>query len=236
MFHLSLVVARAGLVAWAVPLAILATLATPAQASPWVSDHRAIPELALDMEPASAKASPMSDDEVRRFIEDCVAGRGAVLSLAEVQERSLDFIPVATAEEATHWASRARLAGLLPHLEARFGSDVALDFRDVRDDSVRFTRTQGRTLGFDVRVRFDLDGLVFHDAELRASRERLVWADEVRSVRERATRLYFDLLEALVERHRAPSREAHQTVARTAGILRALIGASVFREPIGGAR
>ncbi|MCB9653180.1 MAG: hypothetical protein H6729_03475 [Deltaproteobacteria bacterium] len=202
-----------------------------ARASPWVNDHPVMPErdLVLGMEPPPLIAAPMSDDEVRRFIDVCVAGRGPVLSLAEVQARSLAFMAVATADETEGWASRARLSGLLPKLEARFGSDVALDMRDVRDDSVRFTRTQGQTLGFDVRVRFDLDALVFHESELRASRERVVWAEEVRSVRERATRLYFDLIEAIVERHRAPSREAHARVARAAGAIRALIGTSVWR-------
>lgn len=155
-----------------------------------------------------------------------VQGRGELPALVEVQEAAVQALELTEGEEVEAWSSRARLRGLAPTLDARFGTTTDLDVRG-EVDGAGWTRV-GRGLGLDVSTRFNLGDLIFSDQELRASRERLARSAAIRLARERATRIYFQRVANLLELRARPNAEALFDAARLDGLLRAVTGGRLF--------
>lgn len=165
-----------------------------------------------------------SSDAGARLLDALVEGRAELPSLVDVQRAAEEALELTPSAEAEGWARRARLRGLVPDVEAGLGRDADLDVRGSSDDGSFKTTTEGRQLGVDVSVRFELGELVFSDLELRASRERLARAASVHLARDRATQLYFDRVEVALRLRDAPSTELLLSAARLDGLLDALTG------------
>jgi multidrug efflux pump subunit AcrA (membrane-fusion protein) len=122
-------------------------------------------------------AAATSTNTLEQELALIVAGRGGLPSLAQVQEAAVAALALTDAEEVEAWSSRARLRGLAPTVDARFGTTTDLDVRGEVDGE-GWTRV-GRGLGLDVSTRFNLGDLVFSDQELRAVES--VWPGPPRS-------------------------------------------------------
>ena len=164
-------------------------------------------------------ASPSAEEAI---LAEVIAGRDVLPSLAAVQEAAVAALELPSTAEIEGWATRARLRGLVPRFDTRFGTDSALDVRDALGGT-SWVRT-GRGLGLDVWARWAFGDLVFADQELRAIRERLDRSAAVRLQRERATKIYFERVAVLFEQRRAPSLEVALEAARLDGLLRAVTG------------
>jgi hypothetical protein len=167
-------------------------------------------------------AAATSTNTLEQELALIVAGRGGLPSLAQVQEAAVAALALTDAEEVEAWSSRARLRGLAPTVDARFGTTTDLDVRGEVDGE-GWTRV-GRGLGLDVSTRFNLGDLVFSDQELRASRERLARSAAIRLARERATRIYFQRVANLLEVRARPNAAALLEAARLDGLLQAVTG------------
>ena len=163
-----------------------------------------------------------TQQQLQAELDRIIAGQDVLPSLAAVQAAAEEALCVASEEEASSWASRARWQGVLPQLQARFGTDRDLDVRDDGSSALRLTEAQG--LGLQLSARFDLANLIFSDRELRASRERLARAAAVRLARERATKIYFDRVKVLLQLRAQPTPALLLEAARLDGLLRALTG------------
>lgn len=163
-----------------------------------------------------------STHAVEQSLERIIQGLDVLPSLASVQAAAEDALELSSADDVASWSRRARLRGLLPTLEGKFGTTTDLDVRG-EGDAVEWTRV-GRGLGVDASARFNLGDLIFSDQELRASRERLARSAALRLARERATRLYFQRVANLLELRRRPTAEGLLEAARIDGLLRAVTG------------
>jgi hypothetical protein len=156
-----------------------------------------------------------------------LAGAGPLPPLAAVQEAAVAALALTPFDEVEGWARRARLGALLPRLDVRVGTDVALDVRSTPSGSGWTTSGLGR--GLDLAASWSLSELAFSDRELRAHRERVARAAIERLARERATRLYFRRLEILLEAAREPTVELLVEGAQLDGLLRAVTAGRLER-------
>ncbi len=159
--------------------------------------------------------------ELEAEIDAVLSGRGPLPSLARTQRAAVDALALVSDKEALDWSGRARWQGLLPRLEARFGTDQDLG---IRDDGGALRLTEARGLGLQFSARFNLSSLIFSDQELRASRIRLARSEVVAQARERVTKLYFERLKVLLQLRAQPSPGLVLEAARLDGLLRAMTG------------
>lgn len=165
-----------------------------------------------------------STHAIERFLDDTIAGRGALPSLAAVQSAAVASLGLTSDEDARSWPSRARWKGVVPRVEALVGNHAILDIRDSTSRLTTHATTEGQRIGVDIRARWEFGELVFHDVELRANRETLARASAVRLARERVTKVYFDRLEVLLQQRQGSSAALAIAAARLDGLLRALTG------------
>lgn len=173
---------------------------------------------------ATLLGATVTSTTVEVWIEDAVAGRTELWSLAEVQSAAEDSLVLGDDEEVDGWTSRLRWRGLVPKLDVRFGTDTDLDIRDALTESASSWTNTGRGLGLDVVVKFGLGDLVFADLELRANRERIARAAAIRLARERVTEIYFLRLQVWIANRLEPSYEHALEAQRLDGLIHALTG------------
>jgi hypothetical protein len=160
---------------------------------------------------------------IDRWIDDVVAGRDRLPSLAAVQEASVRALELTPSDSVEGWEARARWRGLVPRLEARFGTTADQSVRDGATGTA-WQISEGQNLGVDVAAKWNLGELVFNDLELRANRERIARAARVALVRERATAIYFERVRVLIAARSAPTEALAIEAARLDGMLRAITG------------
>lgn len=163
------------------------------------------------------------------LLEDIVEGRDELPSLSDVQKAAVETLAIPSTEERASWAVRARLRGLVPEVETGLGSDADRDIRDSISGTPSRTTIEGRAFGAHLRARWGLGDLVFNDAELRASRESLALSAAIHLARDRATKIYFDRVEVLIQHRREPSLELAMRAARLDGMLHAVTGGRLER-------
>jgi hypothetical protein len=171
-----------------------------------------------------------SSVSVERFLDQTIAGRGALPSLADVQRAAVETLGVTSDSDARSWASRARWKGVVPRVDALVGNTDTIGIRDSWSRVVAHATTEGQRLGVDVRARWELGELVFNDLELRANRETLSRAAAIQLARDRATRIYFDRVEVLLQQRQEPTPALALTAARLDGLLRAVTGGKLDRR------
>jgi hypothetical protein len=167
---------------------------------------------------------------MERLINDAIAGRGVLPSLADVQRATVEALSVVDESDARSWPSRARWRGLVPRFDAAVGTNRGLDVRSSIYGASAFTTTEGYQLGIDLRARWELGELVFHDMELRANRETLARAAAVHLALERVTKLYFERIEVLLKQHEEPSPALVLAAARLDGLIRAATAGRLDRD------
>ncbi len=160
---------------------------------------------------------------VDRWVDDVVAGKGGLPSLRAVQEAAVSALELTPSDDAAGWDSRARWRGLVPRLEARFGTAADQSIRDGVTGTAWAT-SQGQNLGLDVAAKWELGELVFNDLELRANRERIARAARVALARERATTIYFERVRNLIALRTRPTEALVIEAARLDGMLAAVTG------------
>jgi hypothetical protein len=163
-----------------------------------------------------------STSGVEARIGAIVDGRDRLPSLVEVQSAAEVALELTGADEAEGWSRRARLRGLVPALDGRFGTDTDLTVRDSEENGG--WSTLGHGLGFDVSAKLALGDLVFSDIELRASRERTARSAAIRLAKERVTRLYFRWIEVRIALDDEPTIERLIEAQRIEALLRAATG------------
>src|SRR5688500_1579286 len=109
---------------------------------------------------------------IDRLIDDIVAGKERLPSLRAVQDAAVAALELTPADDVAGWTSRARWRGLIPRLEARFGTTADQYIRDGVTGTT-WSTSQGQNLGASVTTKWNLGELVFNDLELRANRERI---------------------------------------------------------------
>lgn len=166
---------------------------------------------------------------VERSIEDIVMGRDRLPSLQRVQEAAVAALELTPGEDVAAWESRARWRGLLPRLEARFGTGADQSIRDGVTGTT-WSTSEKQNLGVDVAAKWNLGELVFNDLELRANRERIARAARIALVRERVTAIYFDRVRVLIAIRTEPTEELVLQAAELDGLLRALTGGLLEKE------
>lgn len=179
----------------------------------------------LALASSTLTATAAMDRELDRLIE----GRGELPSLREVQAAAQAELGLSEDEDAASWGRRARLRGVVPRVDAAFGSDADLDIRASATSPAQ-TTTEGRQLGFDVAVRFELGNLLFSELELRANREAIARAAAIQLARDRATELYFERLSVELELREAPSAALLLSARRLDGLIDVMTGGRVSRR------
>jgi hypothetical protein len=161
-------------------------------------------------------------------IGEIVAGRDHLPSLSAVQEAAVRALELTPPDAVEGWDARARWRGLVPRLEARFGTTAD---QSVRDGAIgnAWQTSEGQNLGVDIAAKWNLGELVFNDLELRANRERIARAARIALVRERATAIYFDRVRVLLDQRMEPTDELALEAARLDGMLRAITGGLLDR-------
>jgi hypothetical protein len=164
-----------------------------------------------------------------RAIDDIVSGRDRLPSLERVQDAAVAALELTPADTVAGWDSRARWRGLVPRLEARFGTGAD---QTIRDGFAKTTSSisEGQDLGVDVAAKWELGELLFNDLELRANRERIARAARIALARERATAIYFDRVRVLIAMRAEPSEELAIRAAELDGMLRAVTGGLLEKE------
>jgi hypothetical protein len=170
--------------------------------------------------------------QLERWIDDIVAGRDRLPSLRAVQEASVRALELTPSEDVEGWDARARWRGLVPRLEARFGTTADQSIRDGATGT-SWQTSEGQNLGVDVAAKWNLGELVFNDLELRANRERIARAARVALMRERATAIYFERVRVLIAAQSAPTEELAIEAARLDGMLRAITGGALDQKRAG---
>jgi hypothetical protein len=160
---------------------------------------------------------------VERWIDDVVAGRDRLPSLHAVQDAATRALELTPSDSAAGWDARARWRGLVPRVEARFGTAADQSIRDGVTGTT-WSISEGQNLGVDVAAKWDLGELVFNDLELRASRERIARAARIALVRERATSIYFERIRVLMSLKTEPTEELLLQAAQLDAMLRAITG------------
>lgn len=178
---------------------------------------------------APAAEVKTSTTTVQAWIDRAVAGQDVLPSLRSVQAAAEAALELGPSARLGAWGGDARWRALLPRLDVRFGTQRDLAIRDDLGGGTAWART-GEGVGIDVAARWQLDGLLMDDAELRVNRERLARAAAVASARERATKVYFERVEVLVRQRIAPSAELLVQAARLDGLIRALTGGRLEDE------
>lgn len=171
---------------------------------------------------AAAPPQETSTTTWARWIDEAVAGRDVLPSLASVQADAEAALRLPDEEEVAGWAGRARWGALLPRLDVRFGSQRDLLVRDTFD-GVDWARS-GQGFGVDVSARWGLGALAFSGKEPTLHRERLRRAAARRLARARVTDLYFERIGVLLALRRDPTPELVLEAAELDGQLAALTG------------
>lgn len=157
----------------------------------------------------------------QRLIDELVAGKGPLPSLAEVQRAAVDALALTPDSDASGWPSRARWRGLVPRVDLSAGTDDGLDVRSSASTPTDPVTTQGHKLGLDLKARWELGELVFSDMELRANREALARAAAAQLAREHVTKLYFERLEIWLKQRTDGTPALALAAARLDGLIRA---------------
>ena len=184
--------------------------------------------LAATTAASDVKTVETSTTVVHAWIDDTVAGRDELPALEEVQAAAVRALGLGTAARAEDWDASARWRAVLPQLQVRFGSQRDLLVRDSLAGT-DWART-GQGLGLDISARWGLGDLLLSDLEMRVHRERLARSAAERLARERATQVYFQRVEVLVQMRQAPAHELVLEAARLDGLLRALTAGRYRRK------
>lgn len=140
-------------------------------------------------------------------------------SLDQVRERALRYAGLDARPEQS-WSRRARLGGLLPTLTVRAtrGSGWDADLSRASSGTERLDRSSDGDVGYEARATWNLDRLLFDDAEIRAAstaqrlhRVRLQVAAEV-------TAAYFERRKLQVLQLYEPAEEAAGAAVRQTSI------------------
>jgi len=102
--------------------------------------------------------------------DDLTAIERSEPTLEQVREKALRHARLASRPEQS-WARRARLRGLMPSLTVRATRGTGWDF-DLSRASTGIERLDEGTdgdIGYEARATWDLDRLVFDDAEIRSA-------------------------------------------------------------------
>jgi hypothetical protein len=155
----------------------------------------------------AAEAVPPApvDHAAARLLHRAGNGEPAV---GEVQRAAADL---ASAGASSSWRSRARLAALVPRVSA----DLKIDERRYRvvgltaSSEVDYVRdSPSMVIGF--RLSWDLGGLVFADAELRAAQQASATAKVRAEAVRQATRVYYERQRLLLEVASEPAATARE--------------------------
>jgi hypothetical protein len=157
------------------------------------------------------------------LIARLVRGQEDLPALTDVQTWATNALGLPSRDDATGWATRARLRGLVPRVAGRIGSDANVYVRDSLGDWAP-TTTDRRALAMRIEARFDLGDLVFADLELRANREAIARAAAERLVLEEVTRLYFERVELYLASLCHPTAQASLRAAEVDGLLTGYTG------------
>lgn len=174
------------------------------------------------MTPVLLLLAATSTTALDRMIQQALAGEAGLPSLVAVQDAAVQALELTPSDEAESWARRSRWRGLVPRLDARFGTDTDHNFKDSGHST--WSTSEKQKLGVDVGARFELGELVFNDMELRANRERIARAARIALVRDRATKIYFERLKVWLLLKEEPTAELMVRAAELDGMLRAITG------------
>lgn len=155
-------------------------------------------------------------------IDALVTGQDVLPALATVQADAETALQLPSSEEVQGWTARARLRGLLPQLDVRFGSQRDLSIRDTAE-GLDWARS-GQGLGLNIAARWGLGALLLSDVEMRMHNERLRRSAAVRLARTRVTELYFERIEVLLALRTEGTPTLWLEAARLDGLLAALTG------------
>ncbi len=165
-------------------------------------------------------AVPQGDAALKARIDGIVAGADILPALAKVQSDAEAALQLPSAEQVKDWTSRARLRGLLPQLDVRFGSQRDLLIRDTAE-GLDWARS-GQGLGLNIAARWGLGALLLSDVEVRMHTERLRRSAALRLARTRVTELYFERVEVLLALRQETTPALLLDAARLDGLLAAL--------------
>lgn len=174
--------------------------------------------------PTVGPESPPSAATLARARARVLASRPTIEEIQEAALRRAAVDPRLT----RRWLLRARVAAVLPSLQGDLdiNRDLgwSLDQEAGAADQLQQDQGAGRTVR--LRVRWDLDRLIFDPNELRAARAAVDMAQVREQVLVRVTQLYFERLDHLLELElAAPSdlRE-HLTIELRIRELEAILG------------
>ena len=146
------------------------------------------------MTPWSASAAPSA--EVRRVLDNFRSEP----SIREVQKRAASYAAAHPAE-VDSWRQRARKAYWLPELRVSLGRDQKSDINQTTTSGTGDPRATTGTddhVEMDVRIRWELNKLVYAPTEVQLRRETVAASRQRDTLVAEVTKLYFERRRAQV--------------------------------------